>query len=114
MQLRFIYAPAPELKPTLAFHRDTLGWSEAWREGAGTVAFKVPDSTVQVMISVVGAPGIDAPPGPMYEVPSLSTYMDQHPELVVVVAEEEIPDGHVLGVADPAGNVLYLFDQVAD
>jgi catechol 2,3-dioxygenase-like lactoylglutathione lyase family enzyme len=110
MKLTFIYAPVPELKPALAFYRDTLGWSEAWREGEDTVAFRMPDSPVQVMVSVASP---NEPAGPMYQVPNLARFMAEHPQLPVVVAQRDIPDGHVIGVTDPGGNVIYLFDQVA-
>ena len=109
MELRFIYVPVSELKPTLAFYRDALGWSEAWREGEDTVAFRVPDSPVQVMVAVVST---KEPAGPMYQVPNLAQFLAEHPQMPVVVAQRDIPDGHVIGVTDPAGNVIYLFDQV--
>jgi catechol 2,3-dioxygenase-like lactoylglutathione lyase family enzyme len=112
VKLRFIHAPVTALTPALDFYRDTLGLSEAWREGTNTVAFKLPGSGVQVMVTVKEP--ADEPPGPMYQVPDLDRFLVEHPDLVVSVPQREIPDGHVIGVADPAGNVVYFFDQVAD
>jgi hypothetical protein len=106
VKLRFIYAPVAELGPALAFYRDTLGLPEAWREGEHTVAFRLPDSDVQIMVNVQ-----TEPPGPMYQVPDLKEFLAGRPELDVRFPPREIPDGYVAGVADPAGNVSYFFDQ---
>lgn len=107
MKLKFIYAPVAELGPALAFYRDTLGWSEAWREGTDTVAFQIPgNEEIQVMVSVA-----TDPPGPMYQVANLKEYLASKQELTVQVPIQEIPDGYVAGVVDPGGNVFYVFDQ---
>ena len=107
MNLTFVYAPVTDLGPALAFYWDTLGWSEAWREGTDTVAFHIPDSTVQVMVSVDEG----ASAGPMYLVPDVDGFLGDRPGLRVVMAPRPIPDGQVAGIADPAGNVIYVFDQ---
>jgi catechol 2,3-dioxygenase-like lactoylglutathione lyase family enzyme len=51
MKLRCICAPVPELATALPFYRDTLGFTEAWREGSDTVAFELPGGDVQVMVT---------------------------------------------------------------
>jgi catechol 2,3-dioxygenase-like lactoylglutathione lyase family enzyme len=111
VKLRFIYAPVPDLAAALPFYRDTLGLSEAWREGTDTVAFTVPGNDVQVMVTVHDA---GETPGPMYQVDDLAGYLAAHPELPVRFAPREIPDGAVAGVEDPGGNVIYFFDQRPD
>jgi predicted enzyme related to lactoylglutathione lyase len=112
MKLTFIYAPVAELAPSLAFYRDTLGWSEAWREGADTVAFQVPDTPgVQVMVTVRQD---DQPPGPMYRVDSVAEFLAATPSLTVTMSPREIPGGVVAAIVDPAGNTLFVFDQVPD
>lgn len=105
--LTFIYAPVAELEPTLRFYRDTLGWDEAWREGDETVAFVIPDSPVQVMVSVDDQ---HAQAGAMYRVDDLSAFLAEHPELVVTSPPSDIPGGHVAGVDDGGGNTVYFFD----
>lgn len=50
MKLLFLYHPVENLKESLAFYRDVLGFEEAWREGEHTVALKLHDSNVQLMI----------------------------------------------------------------
>ena len=108
MNLTFVYAPVTDLKPALAFYRDTLGWSEAWREGTDTIAFQLPESPVQVMVAVDEG----AAAGPMYLVPSLAAFLAERPDLPIVVPPRDIPDGQVAGFADPGGNVIYVFDQI--
>jgi catechol 2,3-dioxygenase-like lactoylglutathione lyase family enzyme len=107
MNLTFVYAPVADLNPALAFYRDTLGWSEAWREGTDTVAFHLPESSVQVMVAVDDG----AAAGPMYLVPDVTRFLAERPDLHVVLYPREIPDGQVAGFADPGGNVIYVFDQ---
>jgi hypothetical protein len=109
VKLRFLYAPVSDLKGTLPFYRDDLGLSEAWREGEETVAFALPDSDVQIMVSV----SVDAA-GPMYQVDSVDAFLQQHADFPVCLPKREIPDGFVAGVNDPAGNVVYVFDQSTD
>lgn len=103
--LTFIYAPVAELAPTVAFYRDLLGWEEAWREGDDTVAFQLPDSPVQVMVSLS-----DDPPGPMYRVDDLAAFLAANPGLDVFSPPAEIPGGTVAGVRDGGGNAVYFFD----
>jgi predicted enzyme related to lactoylglutathione lyase len=106
MKLRFVYARAESLATSVAFYRDTLGWSEAWREGDDTVAFQLPESDVQVMVSTT-----DQPAGPMFLVESVDRFLTETHGLNITVKPFEIPDGKVVGIADPAGNTLYVFDQ---
>ena len=106
MKLTFMYTPTTNLSPMIAFYRDTLGWSEAWREGDDTVAVRGPDSDVQVMVSLT-----DQPAGPMYLVDSVEAFLTQTAGLTVSIEPYGIPDGTVAGLVDPAGNTFYAFDQ---
>ncbi|MCW5953041.1 MAG: VOC family protein [Propionibacteriaceae bacterium] len=89
----------------MAFYRDLLGWEEAWREGGDTVAFHIPDSAVQVMVSVS-----DDPPGAMYRVGDLVAFLAENPDLDVFSPPTGIPGGQVAGVRDAGGNEVYFFD----
>ena len=73
MQLTFLLAPVPDLATALPFYRDTLGLDEAWREGANTVAFHLPDRKAQIMVVAGGDPA-----GPMYKVDSVPAFLAEH------------------------------------
>jgi hypothetical protein len=53
----------------MSFYRDKLGLEESWREGEGTVGFKVPGTDIELMLDVYeeGAPDTT---GPMFVIPS--------------------------------------------
>jgi predicted enzyme related to lactoylglutathione lyase len=106
LKLTFIYAPAHDLDRTVAFYRDTLGWSEAWREGDDTVAFHIPGSETQVMVSTTRQPV-----GAMLLVDRVDEFLDRTDGLDVTIEPFEIPDGTVAGFEDPSGNTIYVFDQ---
>lgn len=109
MKLTFLYHPVPraaDLPAAVAYYRERLGWSEAWREGSETVAFWLPDHSAQVMVSTT-----DQPAGPMFLVDSVGDWLDDHPEMAVGVPRYVIPGGSVVGLSAPAGYTFYVFDQ---
>jgi hypothetical protein len=106
MKLTFIYQPVEDLGEAVAFHRDRLGFAEAWREAEDTVAFWLPDRSAQLMLSTT-----KQPPGPMYLVESLDAWLGDHPGVETAVPRFQIPGGSVAGFAAPGGNTFYVFDQ---
>lgn len=106
MRLTFIYQPVQDLSDAVAFHRDAMGFDEAWREGDDTVAFWLPDRSAQLMLSTTKQPA-----GPMYLVDSVDAWIGEHPTVVTTVDKFEIPGGSVAGFAAPGGNTFYVFDQ---
>lgn len=106
MKPTFLYLPTTDLAGTARFYRETLGLDEAWREGDDTIAFALPGTDLQLMVST--APGEH---GLMYLVPSVADWMDQHAYLEIAVPLEEVPGGAVVGYTDPAGNAFYVLDQ---
>ena len=106
MKPAFVFVPTRDLPALAAFYGDTLGLEEAWREADDTVAFALPDSELQLMVSTSAGEQ-----GPMYQVESVTEWMGEHADLEVVVALQEIPGGAVVGFADPSGNAFYVFDQ---
>ena len=50
MKLEFLFVPTSDLNASLALYRDSLGFTEMWREGDATVALTLPDSEVHVML----------------------------------------------------------------
>jgi hypothetical protein len=106
VKLTYWYWPATDLSAGVAFHRDQLGFLEAWREGSETVAFWLPDRVAQVMVSTTNQPA-----GPMYLVDDVGEWLVQHPDVVVGVERYDIPGGSVVGLTGPDSNVFYVFDQ---
>ena len=106
MKLTFLYQPVEDLSAAVAFHRDVLGFDEAWREADGTVAFWLPGRQVQLMLS-----GDRQPPGPMFLVDDLDGWVRDHPAAEVTVPRYPIPGGAVAGFAAPGAHTFYVFDQ---
>jgi predicted enzyme related to lactoylglutathione lyase len=106
MKPAFILIPTDDLEAGAAFYAGVLQLEEAWRESGDTIAYVLPDSDVQLMVTT--SPGEQ---GPMYQVDSVSDWMSAHGDLEVVVPLEEIPGGAVVGYTDPMGNAFYVFDQ---
>lgn len=106
VKLTFIYQPTDDVLAAAAFHRDELGLEEAWRDGDDTIAFWLPDRSAQLMVS-----STDQPPGPMYLVDDLDTWMSDHPDVGATIEKYEIPGGSVAGFTSPGSNTFYVFDQ---
>jgi hypothetical protein len=106
MKLTFLYHPVEDIPTAAAFHRDELGFEEAWREGDDTVAFWLPGRTAQIMVSTTNQPA-----GPMFLVESVDGWLGDHPGVGVAVDTYDIPGGEVVGLVGPNGYVFYVFDQ---
>ena len=106
MELKYLHVPVADLAATVAFYADVLGLEEAWREGEDTVAFWVPDRSVQLML-VEGGHAT----GPMYLVDDAAAWAAAHADVPVRVPRYDIPGGSVAGYGDPGGNVFYVYDQ---
>jgi predicted enzyme related to lactoylglutathione lyase len=108
--LGFFYLPVPELAPALAFYRDTLGWTEGWREGDHTVTLAMPGTEVQLMVDVDGE-RVNRP-GPMLLVDDVKAWIAaRRDELTMWLEPLEIPGGWWAGFEDPHGNAVYVLDQ---
>lgn len=90
----------------MAFHRDELGFEEAWREADDTVAFWLPGRVAQIMLSTT-----EQPAGPMCLVENVDAWTREHPDVVMCVEKFDIPGGSVAGFAAPGDNMFYVFDQ---
>lgn len=111
MRLAFTYNPVPDVEQALAFYRDTLGWTEAWRQGDTTVAFTIPGTEIQFMID---SRAEGEQPGPAFLVDSVERFRAEHAELTFIAEPRSIPGGHWASFRDPGGNPVYLLDQVPD
>ena len=110
MRLTFLYHPVDDLPKAIAFYRDQLGLDEAWREGDDTVAFKLPDSDIEVMLDRINPTSAAAyERGGFFMVDDLGAWIDTHPEVTWVAAPFDIP----ATMHDPSGNAIHLFDQAS-
>jgi catechol 2,3-dioxygenase-like lactoylglutathione lyase family enzyme len=112
MKLEFLFTPTSDLTASLALYRDSLGFTEVWREGDATVALALPGTEVQLMLD---ANDPDAPVGPLFVVDSVETFHSARPEtLAVVDGPAEIPGGFLATYQDPGGAFIYVMDQSTD
>jgi catechol 2,3-dioxygenase-like lactoylglutathione lyase family enzyme len=112
MKLEFLMIPTSDLSASLALYRDTLGFTEVWREGDTTVALSLPGSDAQIMLD---ANDPDAPVGPLFVVDSVEAFHAARPEtLGVVEAPAEIPGGFLATYRDPGGATIRVMDQSTD
>lgn len=112
MKLEFLLIPTSDLKASLALYRDSLGFTELWREGDATVALALPDTDVKLMLD---ANDPDAPVGPLFVVDSVEAFHAARPETLAVVDEpSEIPGGFLANYRDPGGASISVMDQSTD
>jgi predicted enzyme related to lactoylglutathione lyase len=109
-KLAILYVPVHDLKSALAFYRDRMGLEEAWREGEGTVAFKLSGTDVELMIDLVDEGGVEKT-GPMFILPSVDRYYEENQGTMEFVRKPaDIPPGRMAIVKDPSGNLIYFID----
>ncbi|MEU3274801.1 VOC family protein [Saccharomonospora sp. NPDC006951] len=109
MKLEFLFTPTSDLAASLALYRDTLGFTEVWREGDATVALTLPGSDVQVMLD---ANDPTAPVGPLFVVDSVKQFHADRPASLAALEEPaEIPGGFLATYQDPGGATIYVMDQ---
>ena len=112
MKLEFLLVPTSDLGGSLALYRDSLGFSELWREGDATVALAMPGTDVQLMLDT-NDPG--APAGPVFVVDSVEVFHAARASSLTVVQEpSEIPGGVLATYRDPGGATIYVMDQATD
>ena len=102
----FIIMPVHDMKSALTLYRDQLGLIEAWREGEGTVSFQLPNTDVQLLVSLVEG-GSPLTAGPGFTISSADDfYAANQGKLDFLSAPVDIPPGRLVIVKDPAGNTL--------
>jgi catechol 2,3-dioxygenase-like lactoylglutathione lyase family enzyme len=108
-KLIFYYVPVSDIKHAKSFYRDTLGLNESWREGDLTIAFKLPDSDIELMVDQTeDANG----PGPIFLVPSVQEiYTTMQDDITFSGEPGETPDGLWLSGVDASGNAIYFTDE---
>jgi catechol 2,3-dioxygenase-like lactoylglutathione lyase family enzyme len=112
VKLEFLFVPTSDLNASLALYRDSLGFTEVWREGDTTVALSLPGADVQVMLD---ANDPTAPVGPLFVVDSVEAFHAGPAASLTVLQEPgEIPGGFLATYQDPGGATIYVMDQSTD
>jgi len=110
VKLTFLYHPVTDLEVAIAFYRDVLGWEEAWREGASTAAFAMPDSTVQLMLDASNLDDTGGPSG-FYEVADVDAFYAEHRQsLTWLELPQDSPPVRFASFTDPAGALFRIFN----
>ncbi len=108
MKLVFLYHPVADLKESLAFYRDTLGFEEAWREGEHTVALHMPGSEVRLLIE---DDEMGLAPGGVFLVGSVNGFYEENKENLEFIKQPAgIPPGRYVIYKDNSGNLLRILD----
>lgn len=108
MKLVFLYHPVKNLKESLTFYREKLGYEEAWREGDHTVALKLPDSEIQLMIEDDEQ---ELSAGGIFLVDSVDKiYNDNKDTLEFIKEPVDVPPGRYAIYKDNSGNLLRIID----
>lgn len=108
MKLVFLYHPVKNLKESLTFYREKLGFEEAWREGDHTVALKLPNSEIQLMIEDDEQ---ELSAGGVFLVNSVDgIYNENKDTLEFIKGPVDVPPGRYAIYKDNSGNLLRIID----
>lgn len=108
MKLVFLYHPVKNLQESLVFYKETLGFEEAWREGAQTVALNLPNSEVRLLIE---EDEFDLSAGGVFLVDSVDRFYHENEAVLDFVKEPvDIPPGRYAIYKDNDGNHLRIID----
>ncbi|WP_409270139.1 VOC family protein [Neobacillus sp. SCS-31] len=110
MKLLFLYHPVKNLKESLAFYRDNLGFEESWREGEHTAALKLPGSEVQLMLEDE-MDKEEMTPGGIFLVDSVDSFYEENKQKYEFTKEPfDIPPGRYAIYLDNSGNPIRILD----
>lgn len=112
MKLRFLFYPVPNAVEAAGFYRDRFGLEEAWREQDLTIALRIPDSEIGLLLD---QDDVCSTPSGFFEVPSVDEFYREHCKGTHFIQEPtDIPPGRYAIFADPAGNPVRIFDNSND
>lgn len=108
MKLCFLYHPVKNLKESLSFYRDVLGFEEAWREGEHTIALTIPNTEQRIMLEAdeheIGAGGI-------FLVDNVDEFFKENQsKLNFIKTPVDIPPGRYAIFIDDSGNPIRILD----
>ncbi|MEH7223441.1 VOC family protein [Bacillus sp. JJ1566] len=108
MKLLFLYHPVKNLKESLTFYRENLGFEEAWREGEHTAAIYLPNTDIRLMIEDEDE-GLSA--GGVFLVDSVDEFYNKNKDNLKFVREpHDIPPGRYAIYLDNSGNPIRILD----
>ncbi|MCG3086369.1 VOC family protein [Sporosarcina cyprini] len=109
MKFVFLYHPVANLKESLAYYRDMLGFEEAWREGEHTAALRLPGSDVQLLLD---EDELELAAGGMFLVDSVDRFYEENQDkLDFIKGPSDIPPGRYAVCKDNSGNYLRVMDS---
>ena len=113
MKLAFLCHPTNDMKQSLSYYRDILGFEEAWREGDHTVALKLEkNEEVQLMIEddIEGVPS-----GGVFILDNVDEFYEKNRSILNFVKEPiDIPPGRYAIFNDPNGNPFRIIDMTKE
>jgi len=110
MKLVFLFHPVKNLKESMSFYRETLGFEETWREGEHTAALKLPGTEIQLMLEDEDE-NEGLPAGGIFLVDSVDQYYDENKEKLEFIKQPvDIPPGRYAIYKDNSGNLLRILD----
>ncbi len=108
MKLEFLYHPVKNIEEALMFYQEQLGFEEAWREGDHTIALRLPNSDVQLMIEDDEK---ELTAGGVFSVESVDAFFQKHRDQLHFVKEPvDIPPGRYAIYTDNSGNLIRIID----
>lgn len=109
MKLAFLHHPVKNIKESLTFYRETLGFEEAWREGDHTVVLRLPGTEVQLMLE---DDEFDFGAGGIFVVDSVNDFYEENEDkLNFVKMPCDIPPGRYAIYKDVSGNTIRIIDM---
>ncbi|MCA0173066.1 VOC family protein [Bacillus sp. RAR_GA_16] len=110
MKLAFLCHPTKNLKESVSFYRDVLGFEEAWREGNHTVALKLEkNEEVQIMIED-DEDGVAS--GGVFVLENVDEFYEENQSKLNFVKQPcDIPPGRYAIFTDPDGNPFRVIDM---
>lgn len=108
MKLVFLYHPVKNIKESVTFYRENLGFEETWREGNHTVALKLPNTDIQLMIED-DEDGLSA--GGVFLVDSVDEFFEENKNKLHFVKEPiDIPPGRYAIYEDNSSIPIRIID----
>ncbi len=108
MKLVFLYHSVKNVKDSLLFYREELGFEEAWREGDHTIALRLPNTDIRLLIEDDEQ---DLSAGGIFLVDSVDDFYHEKKNVLKFVKEPvDIPPGRYAIYQDHDENPIRIID----